>query len=87
MCHDTSLMDEAPEWTPPEPTNIEIIVRSMQNINNMVGIIDQGNYPQNIMDESKRIAGKAFDMIIHETSTQTINKLVMDEYRKKRKLE
>jgi len=80
-------MKEAPKFVRPPPTNIEVIVRSMQNINNMTAIIDQGNYSQKIKDDSKRIAGQAFDMVIHETSQLTINKLVMQEYRKKRKLE
>ena len=80
-------MEEAPKYTRPEPSNIELIVRSMQNINNMVGIIDQGDYSQQVKDNSKRIAGLAFDMVIHETSRQTIDKLVMAEYRKNRKLD
>ena len=80
-------VEEAPKYTPPKPSNIELIVRYMQNINNMVGVIDQGDYSKQVKDSSKRIAGKAFDMIIHETSKQTIDKLVMDEYRKNRKLD
>lgn len=87
MCSDSLHMEEAPKYTRPEPSNIELIVRSMQNINNMVGIIDQGDYSQQVKDNSKRIAGLAFDMVIHETSRQTIDKLVMAEYRKNRKLD
>ena len=68
-------------------TNMQEIVKSMQHINEMVMVIDSQNYPQKIKDDSKRVALKAFKDVAEMTDPKTIDRLVVDEYRKKRKVD
>ena len=65
-------------------TTMEQIVKYMQNINEMVAIIDQHTrYSQKIKDDSKKIALQAFTFTAEQTDPKMIDKLVIDEYRKK----
>lgn len=69
------------------PTTMMEIVRSMQHINEMVMVIDSQNYPQKIKDDSKRLALKAFKDVKEMTDPKTIDRLVVEEYRKKQKVD
>jgi hypothetical protein len=67
--------------------HVEIIEQDIATIlDNMlkkVILIDEGDYPQKIKDDSKTLLNKSIDMIDKELSEQTINRLVVNEYRKK----
>lgn len=60
------------------------IANILDNIIKKVISIDEGDYPQKIKDDSKTILSKSISVVDKELSEQTINILVVDEYRKKR---
>ena len=55
----------------------------IQSMMEKVVIIDQGEYSQDVKDESKRIMNYTLDFVLEQTKESTINALVLDEYRKK----
>lgn len=61
------------------------IYDTLERMMAMVMVINSGkmNFSKKDEDESRRIMDKALDMVIEETSKEFINKLVVQEYRKK----
>lgn len=60
------------------------IATILDSIIKKVITIDGGDYSQKIKDDSKTILSKSISMVDKELSEQTINKLVINEYKKKR---
>ena len=55
----------------------------MSNMLQMCVIIEAGNFSQKVKDDSKRIFINSVDYLLEQTSEKTINKLIMEEMRKK----
>jgi len=61
------------------------ILRSLNNMQQMIIGLDRSNCSQNVKDESKKIFNGVLDFALEQFSIVTINNLVMDEYRNKNK--
>jgi len=68
-----------------QPTETQVaIVNGITNMKNMVLYIEANDFPQKIKDDSKREFIKALDFIIKELSPMSINKLIIEAYRKRK---
>lgn len=66
------------------PTGDEIY-DTLERMMAMVMVINSGkmDFSKKVQDDSKRIMNEALDLVVEETSEAFINKLMVQEYKKK----